>query len=149
LINKKTLGPPVSLSGRLNSSRRWRRARVTAVRPLPPPCAGAVDKLTTSAPRATHAAATSSCVPRLYPLCSCHAGVEFLFVSSQLASALLLPDELAVTSLFPTPRRRPNWGTRPAPFPPHVGLRSSSHCGPPAPELAHHRPLPPLLHRPL
>jgi hypothetical protein len=56
----------------------------------------------TSAPHAVHAAATSLCVPRLYPLCSCHVGAEFLFVSSLLASALLLPRELAVATLFPT-----------------------------------------------
>jgi hypothetical protein len=68
----------------------------------PSPRTGAADQLATSAPCAAYAAATSSCVPRLYPLRSYHAGVEFLFVSSPLASALLLPLELAVATLFPT-----------------------------------------------
>jgi hypothetical protein len=61
-------------------------------------------------------------VPCLYPLRSCHAGAEFLFVSSPLASALLLPLELTIATLpdhpssfepgnqtptFPSPRRTP------------------------------------------
>jgi hypothetical protein len=82
------------------ATRVCQRRGVTVGRP--PPHADATDHLATSAPRAAHAAATSSCVSRLYPLLSCHVGAEFLFVSSSLASALLLPRELAVTTLFPT-----------------------------------------------
>jgi hypothetical protein len=118
------LGPPVSLSGRLNSARAL-ASRATAARPLPPPHIGAADQLATSAPRAAHAATTSSCVPRLYPLRRCHAGAKFLFVSSPLASALLVPRELTIAT-FLTTRRRFNWGTRPPPSPPRVGLRLSS-----------------------
>jgi hypothetical protein len=105
----------------------------------PPPHAGAADQLATYAPHAAHAATTSSCVPRLYPLCSCHTEVKFFSVSSPLASALLLPRELAVTTVSRPPCHRPNRGTRPPPSPPRIALRLSSRRGPPAPELAHHR----------
>jgi hypothetical protein len=105
----------------------------------PPPHVGAVDQLATSAPRVVHAAATYSCVSRLYPLRSCHAEAKFFSVSSPLASALLLLRELTVATVSRPPHRHPNRGTRPPLSPPHVGLRSSSHRGPPAPELARHR----------
>jgi hypothetical protein len=83
----------------------------------PPPHAGAADQLFTSAPCAAHAAATSSCVPRLYPLCSYHTEAKFFSVSSPLASALLLPCELAVATVSRTPCHRPNRGTRTPTFP--------------------------------
>jgi hypothetical protein len=105
----------------------------------PPPHDCAVDQLATSAPRATHAAATSLCVPRLYPLRCCHVEAMFFSVSSPLASALLLPCELAVVTISRPPYRCPNQGTRPPPSPPRVGLRSSSCRGPLALELARHQ----------
>jgi hypothetical protein len=99
----------------------------------PPPHVGAVDQLATSAPHAAHAAATSSCVPHIYPLRSYHAEVKFFFVSSPLTSALLLPRELNVATVSRPPCRRPNRGTRPPPSPPHVALRLSSRC--PSPQI--------------
>jgi hypothetical protein len=71
----------------------------------------------TSAPRTEHAATTSSCVPRLYPLRSCYAEATFFSVSSLLASALLLPCESAVATISRPPYRRLNRGTRPPTFP--------------------------------
>jgi hypothetical protein len=92
----------------------------------------------TSAPRTAHAATTYSCVPRLYPLRSCYAEATFFSVSSLLASALLLPCESAVATISRPPYRRLKWEPDPPPSPPRIALRSSSHRGPPAPELAHH-----------
>jgi hypothetical protein len=69
----------------------------------PPPRAGATDQPATSAPRTTHAAATSSCVSRLYPLRSYHVGAKFPFISSLLTSTPLLPLELAIATLLDHP----------------------------------------------
>jgi hypothetical protein len=76
----------------------------------PPPRADAVNRPATSSPRVAHAAATSLCVPHLYPLRSCHVGAEFPFVFSPLASATLLDHPLSSesgnqTPTFPSPRR--------------------------------------------
>jgi hypothetical protein len=77
---------------------RARRCRCGTVGRLPPHV-GSADQSATFAPRAAHAAATSSFVPRLYPLRSCHVEAEFPFVSSPLTSAPLLPLELAIATL--------------------------------------------------
>jgi hypothetical protein len=101
-----------------------RLRRPTAVCPIPraPTPRWHSRPPATSSPHAAHAAATSSCVSRLYPLRSCHTKAKFPFVSSPLASAPFLPLELAITTLpdhpssseprnqtptFPSPRRTP------------------------------------------
>jgi hypothetical protein len=64
-----------------------------------PPHVDAANRPATSAPRDAHAAATSLCVPHLYPLRSCHVGAEFPLVFSPLASAPLLSLELTIATL--------------------------------------------------
>jgi hypothetical protein len=105
----------------------------------PPPHAGAADQLFTSAPCAAHAAATSTCVPRLYPLCSYHTRrSSFLF---PLDSPLLFCCRASSPSPpFPEHPVIVRTGEpEPPPSPPRVALRSSSRRRSPVLELAHHR----------